>query len=258
MNNALRKVTSHILEVLEAIGRDITLKANQIPGDMTDERRKCVFFVDQLIRLRKIEKALDLLVSNGMGEPSAILLRAIYETRINVRWVRKHPEKVSLYFQHGVAMNKLRLSASDQMSEEEQELARQVNELISANPEDYNTWLNSPFISWTKISFRKRYEDVFPKGDSYKNWYSLLSGFVHGDSRSGQFNVIITKNGVGFKPSYDPEIGFHIQAASLIYILDVLQVVNEEVGLGYLERINLLCDQVCEYYEQKRDLGKPE
>jgi hypothetical protein len=129
--------------------------------------------------------ALLTLVLNRYGPDALRLSRSIYETELNVFWLKEHPEDIEDFLGYEAIRRKQRF---DQLDQARRKL---VPEVTSAEIQaDYDS-IRQRFVrpgktklrhDWCRVTLRDRaaaYESLLPLHDAY---YSLVSSLHHGDA----------------------------------------------------------------------------
>jgi hypothetical protein len=130
--------------------------------------------------------ALLTLVMNGYGHDAMKLARSLFETELNILWLKKHPEDVRDFLDFNVIQQK---QLYDELSEEQRKQVEQESyaQMIDA----YNKILprfrsrqdkDRPRNEWCRESLYKRAKEAGPLYlDLYQKFYRQASSMHHGD-----------------------------------------------------------------------------
>jgi hypothetical protein len=128
--------------------------------------------------------AIQTLVLNGYGLDALRLSRSIYETEINILWLKSHPEDLRDFLDYHLIQQK---QVYDAMDEEQQRSLpeERVHEIVA----EYNAVLprfatksdqTRPRNEWCRLSFYSRAKEA-EQEPLYRAFYRPASSLIHGD-----------------------------------------------------------------------------
>jgi hypothetical protein len=128
--------------------------------------------------------ALETLVLNGYGQDAMKLARSIYETELNIAWLKKHPEDIRDFVDYLIIRHK---RTYDQMSKEQQQqvpkesydrMKTKYAEVLPrfATPHDKTR----PRNEWCRVSIYERAKEAGLL-ELHRSFYRWASSMHHGD-----------------------------------------------------------------------------
>lgn len=126
--------------------------------------------------------AVHVLVLNGYGADAFKLSRGIFETDVNVAWLKKHPEDLAHYVQYHAIQRK---RWYDQMDEEEKrQVGSELHDEIMAEYRAalplFDTGRGKPRAEWCRENIRVRAQEA-GQLDLYLTYFNEVSSVHHGD-----------------------------------------------------------------------------
>ncbi len=181
--------------------------------------------------------ALLTLVLNGYGQDAMKLARSIYETELNIVWLKKHPDDIHDFLEYNTIQWKQLYDAMDE--EQQKELPKEDRDLmLTKYPEAVKRFATGrdktrPRNDWCRLSIYDRAKEagLLPRHRSFYLWASSMH---HGDV-NGLISQMNSDLEVERAPSWRwLEVALESGLGSLVLCINHF---NEIAGLSFKDRL---------------------
>jgi hypothetical protein len=185
--------------------------------------------------------AIQILVLNGYGADALRLSRSVYETELNIVWLRDHPEDVLDFVEYRAIQRKHYYDAMDEKRRKllPAEVCEEILAEYAAALPRFATKSGKPRNEWCRVSLRERAKAAGFL-DLHGVYYRLASSVHHGDI-TGLRSQTDLDGKTDMAPSWS-NLGNALVSgvASFVRCLSYLDDLDEIAALGFKDRIESL------------------